>query len=54
MLKKILNPKGHINHITGSKVMVVLLNGWILPIGGASAAKGLHLQPTHRLVLLHF
>ena len=25
--------------------MAILLNGWILPIGGASAAKGLRLQP---------
>ena len=45
MLKKILNPEGQINHITGSKVMAFLLNGWLLPIGGASAVKGLRLQP---------
>ena len=35
--KKILNIKGHYYCITGSRVMVILLNGWIFPIGGASA-----------------
>ena len=37
-------PEGHPNRITGSKVTAILLNEWILPIGGASAAKGLRLQ----------
>ena len=41
----ILNLEGHPNRITGSKVTAILLNGWTLPIGGASAAKGLRLQP---------
>ena len=36
-LKEILNLKGHLICITGSRVTVILLNGWILPIGGASA-----------------
>ena len=27
--------------LTGSRVTDILLNGWILPIGGASAVKGL-------------
>ena len=40
----ILTPAGHPNRITGLKVRTVLLNGWILPIGGASAVKGLRLQ----------
>ena len=35
---EILNFKGHPNRITGSRV---LLNGWILPIRGASAVEGL-------------
>ena len=30
-----LNHEGHPNRITGSKVTMVLLNGWILPIAGA-------------------
>ena len=45
ILKEILNLKGHLNSITGSKVSAILLNWWILPIGGASAVKGLRLQP---------
>ena len=36
------------NRITGSKVTAILLTGWILPIGGASAVKGLHLQPAQQ------
>ena len=35
--------KGHLNHITGSKLTAIFLNGCILPIGGASAVKGLRL-----------
>ena len=34
--KEILNLKGHLNRTTGSRVMAILLTGWILPIGGAS------------------
>ena len=33
------NLEGHLNFITGSRVTA--LNGWILPIGGASAVEGL-------------
>ena len=39
--KKILNLEGHLNRITGSRVPAILLNGWILPIVGASAVEGL-------------
>ena len=45
IFQEILNLEGHPNCITGSKVMAILLNWWILPIGGTSAVKGLHLQP---------
>ncbi len=38
---EILNLEGHQNRITGLKVTAILLNGWILPIGGASAVEGL-------------
>ena len=38
---KILNLKGHQNRNTGLRVMAIFLNGWILPIGGASAVEGL-------------
>ena len=41
ILLEILNLKGHPNCITGSKVTVILLNGWILPIIGASVLEGL-------------
>ena len=39
ILKEILNPEGHLNRITVSKVMSIFLNGWILPIGGASSGR---------------
>ena len=48
IFKEIWNPEGHPNCITGSKVTAILMNGWILPIGGASAVKGLHLQPAQQ------
>ena len=31
---EILNLKGHQNRIIGSKVTAILLNGWVMPIGG--------------------
>ena len=34
-LKEILNPYC----ITGSKVMAILLNGWILPVGGVALGR---------------
>ena len=39
IFKEILNPKGHPNRINGSKVTENLLNGWILPFGGASSGR---------------
>ena len=38
---EILNLEGHQYCITGSRVTTILLNGWILPICGASAVEGL-------------
>ena len=38
-LKEILNLKGHPNRITGSKVTAILLNGWILPVGGVASGR---------------
>ena len=38
---EILNLEGHSNCIAGSKVTVILLNEWILSVGGASSEKGL-------------
>ena len=48
IFQEILSLKGYQNHITGSKVTAIFLNGWILPIGGASAVKGVHLQPAQQ------
>ena len=48
--KEILNLKGHLNCITGSEVTAILLNGWILPIGGTSAVEGLRSTGLPRLV----
>ena len=38
---EIFNIKGHKNRVTGLTVTAILLNGWILPIGGVSAVEGL-------------
>ena len=37
IFKEIIHPEGHTNCIIGPKVIAILLNGWILPIGGYSA-----------------
>ena len=50
--KEFLNPEGHLNRITGSKVMAILLNGWILPFGGASSGRVCAWSLHSRLVLL--
>ena len=45
VIKNFLNPEGHQNPISGSKVTAILLKEWILHIGGSSAGEGLRLQP---------
>ena len=50
VIKSYLNPKGHQNPISGSKVTAILLKGWILSIGGASAVEGLQSTRLPRLV----
>ena len=52
ILKEILNLEGHPNCLTGSKVTAILLNGWILTIGGASAVKGVRLKPAQQACLI--
>ena len=47
---EILNLEGHPNRITGSRVTAILLNGWILPFGGASLVEGLRSVGLPRLV----
>ena len=39
--EEIVNFEGHQTTISGAKVMAILLNKGILPIGGASAVEGL-------------
>ena len=39
MIKDSLNPEGHQNPISGSKVTAILLKRWTLPIGGASLGR---------------
>ena len=48
---EILILKGYPKCITGSRVTAILLNWWILPIGGALAVKGLRLQPAQQACL---
>ena len=47
-----LNLEGHQNCITGSRVTAILLNGWILPIGGALSVEGLRSTGLPRLVFI--
>ena len=39
IFSEILNLEGYQNHCYGSKVMAILLHGWILPTGGASSGR---------------
>ena len=39
MIKNFLNPEGHQNCITGSKVTAILVEGYILPIGGVALGR---------------
>ena len=49
---EILNPEGHPNRITGSKITVTLLNGWILPVGGAALGR-VCAQPAKQACFYH-
>ena len=51
ILLEIQNLEGHPNRITGSKVMAILLNGWILPIGGVASERVCACSLRSRLVL---
>ena len=39
MIKRFLNPKGHQNSFSGSKIMPILLKGLIWPIGGVTSGR---------------
>ena len=54
MIKNFLNTEGHQNPISSLEVTAILLKGWILPIGGASAGEGLPCSLRSRLVLATF
>ena len=51
MIKNFLNPEGHHNPFSGSKVTAILLKGRIWSIGEASAKDGLRLQPVQQACL---
>ena len=51
IFQEILNLEGQPNRITGSRLTAILLNGWILPLGGASAVEGLRSMGLPRLVI---
>ena len=50
VIKNFLNPEGHPNRITGSKVTAILLKGWILPIGGVASGRVCACSMRSRLV----
>ena len=54
VIKKFLNPKGHQNPFSGSKVTAILLKRWIWPIGGASVGEGWPCSLRSRLVFRGF
>ena len=39
VISNFLNPKGHHNLISGSKVTAILLKGLILPMGGVASGR---------------
>ena len=53
VIKTFLNPKVHQTCISGSKVTDILLEGRILPIGGAPAVEGLQSTGLPRLVYIY-
>ena len=53
VIKNVLNLKGHQNPKNGSKGTALLLQGWILPIGWASAVEGLQSTGLPRLVYMY-
>ena len=54
VIKNFLNPEGHQNPISGSKVTVFLLKGLIWPIGGVASERVCACSLRSRLVLIRF
>ena len=50
VIKYFLNPERHQNPISGSKVRVILLKGWILPVGGVASRRVCAFSLRSRLV----
>ena len=50
MIKAFLNPEGHKNPISGSKVTAILLKRWIWPIGGVASGRVCACSLNSRLV----
>ena len=51
---EILNLKGHLNRNIGSKVTAILLNRWVLPIGGVAWGRVCTWSLHNRLVFFFF
>ena len=51
MIKTFLNPKGHQNTFSDSKVKTILLKGWIWPIGGVALGRVCASSLRSRLVI---
>ena len=51
IFQEILNSEGHQNCIAGLKVTAILLNGRILPVGGASSGRVCACSLHHRFVI---
>ena len=54
MFSDILNLEGHQNSCIGLKVTVILMNGWILPTGGANRYTKLENLACSQTVFLQF
>ena len=53
MIEDFLNPEGHQNPFSGSKVTAILLKGLILTIGGVASGRVCACSLRSRLVFLH-
>ena len=53
VIKNFLNPEGHQNPISGSKVTAILLKGWFLHIGEASSGRVCTCSLRRRLIDIH-
>ena len=52
--REILNLERNPSRISGSKVTAILLNGWILPVGGVASGRVCACSLRSKLVYIHF